>query len=108
MALDMKIHNPFSQLCILGQIVDQTADIVSVFMNYLFSLCLINRTDSLKVTSLRLNVFWVFVCDVSGTLLRWWRLICCLEEPGRSQEVTQVVSFVSYETNVSRDTGLLK
>lgn len=57
MALDMKIHNPFSQLCILGQTVDQTADIVSVFLNYLFSLCLINRTDSLKVTSLRLNVF---------------------------------------------------
>ncbi len=70
MALGMKIHNPISQLCILGQTVDQTAAIMSVFMNYLFSLRLINSTDSLKVTSLRLNVFRVFVCDVSGTLLR--------------------------------------
>ncbi len=69
MALGMKIHNPISQLCILGQTVDQTAA-MSVFMNYLFSLCLINSTDSLKVTSLRLNVFRVFVCDMSGTLLR--------------------------------------
>lgn len=57
MALGMNIHNPFSQLCILGQTVNQTAAFVSVFMNYLFSLRLINRTDSLKVTSLRLNVF---------------------------------------------------
>lgn len=40
MALGVQIHNPFSQLCILGQAVDQTAAIKSVFMNsgYLFSL----------------------------------------------------------------------
>lgn len=63
MALGVKIHNPFSQLCILGQ----AAAIMSVFMNSgcLFSLRLIKHTDSLKVTSLKCSV-----CDMSGKLLR--------------------------------------
>lgn len=38
MTLSIKFHNPFSLLCIWGQAVDQTAAIMSVFMNYLFSL----------------------------------------------------------------------
>lgn len=55
MALGVKIYNLFSQLCILGQAADQTAAIMSVFMNSgcLFSLRLIKHTDSLKVTSLK-------------------------------------------------------
>lgn len=48
MALGVKIRNPFSQLCILGQAVDQTAAIMSVIVisGCLFSLCVINHAQT--------------------------------------------------------------